>query len=117
DRLAVRVVPVQLRLQIAAEAVQPRADVARQLLVAQNLRHGARRLAPPHLELEQPIARGRIPLYEEQVVLVLRVDVVDAPAIAQEIDRLAQAIDDERAGRGAGGRGADRGRRRGKRGR
>ena len=105
DRFAARVIPVQLRLEIAAEHVQPRADVALQLLAAEDLRDRAGRLAAPQLELEQPIARGGVALREEQIALALRVDVIDAPAVAQDLDRLTQPVDTQR---GAGGRRAGR---------
>ena len=98
DRLAVRVVPVQLGGQVAAEHVQARADVALQLPPPENLGHRAGGLPPPHLELEQPIARRRVALREEQVGFALRVDVVDAPPVAQDLDRLAEAADTQ--GRG-----------------
>ena len=64
--------------------------IARQLAPAENLGHRAGGLPPPHLELEQPILRGGVALREEQVGLVLRVDVVDAPAVAEDLDRLRQ---------------------------
>ena len=64
-----------------------RADLAR----PEDLGDGPGRLAPPQLELEQPIARRGEALREEQVGLVLRVDVVDAPAIADDLDPLRQA--------------------------
>ena len=64
-----------------------RIDLAR----PEDLGDGTGRLPPPHLELEQPIPRRGVALREEQVGLVLRVDVVDAPAIAHDLDRLRQA--------------------------
>ena len=45
----------------------------------------------PQLELEQAVARGRIALSEEQVVLVLGIDVVDAPAIGEDLDLVLEA--------------------------
>ena len=88
DGLAARVIVIQFGVEIAAEHVQPRADVAIDLTRPENLGDRSRRLPPPHLELEQPISGRGIALREEQVVLGLGVDVVDAPAVAHDFDRL-----------------------------
>ena len=80
----------ELGVEIAAEHVEPRAAVPLQFAPAQDLGDGARRLPAPHLELEQPVLRGRVALREEQVLLGRRVDVVDAPAVAPDLDRLRQ---------------------------
>jgi hypothetical protein len=80
------VIPIQLRLEVAAEHVQARADVALQFLRTEHLRDRAGRLPAPQLELEQAIAGGGVPLGEEQIRFVLRVDVIDAPAIADDAD-------------------------------
>ena len=69
DRLAARVIAIELVVQVAAELVQPRAAIARQLAAAEDLRDRAGRLPPPDLELEQPIPRGGVALGEEQVGL------------------------------------------------
>ena len=98
DFFAVRVIRVQLALQIAAEHVQARADVACELLASEDLRHGAGRLPPPQLELKEPIAGGGVALREEEVALVRRVDVIDAPAVAQDLDRFGEAVDAQRDG-------------------
>ena len=90
DRLAARVVVIELGVEIAAEHVQARADVALELARPEDLGDGAGRLPPPQLELEQPILRGGVALREKQVRLVLRVDVVDAPPVAHDLDRLRQ---------------------------
>src|SRR5438093_1369081 len=55
------------------------------------------------------LAISGVSLREDQVVLVLRVDVIDAPAVAQQFDGLAQTVDPQgsfrRRGAGRGGRG------------
>jgi hypothetical protein len=90
NQLAARVIPAQFVVQVAAEHVQARALVPPRLARAQDLGHRARGLPPPHLELEQAILRCRVALREKQVGLGLRVDVIDAPAVAEDINRLAQ---------------------------
>ena len=86
----------QFGIQVALEHVQPRAAIARQLAPAGNLRHGSRGLAPPQLELEQPVPGRRVALGEEQVGLVLRVDVVDAPLVASDLHGRGQPGDRDR---------------------
>ena len=58
---------------------------------AEHFRDRSGRLPPPHFELEQAIARDVIALREEQVGFVPGVDVRDAPAIADDLDRLCQS--------------------------
>ena len=99
DDFAVRVVPVQFGLQVAAESMQPRADVALQLFRPENLGHGPRGLAPPHLELKQPIAGGGKALREEQIRFVPRINVVEPPPIAKHLDRLGEPGDGQRRAR------------------
>ena len=103
DQLAARMVVRQLGIQVALEHVQPRAAIARQLTPAGNLRHRSRGLAPPQLELEQPIPGRRVALGEEQVGLVLRVDVVDAPLVASDLHGRGQPGDRDRLRRLLGG--------------
>ena len=67
------------------------AAIALQLALAQDLRQRAGCLPAPELELEEPVAGGRVPLGEEQVRFVLGVDVVDAPAVAADFHRLSHA--------------------------
>ena len=93
DPVAPVVVVVHLGGHVAAEPVQPGPDVALELAGPENLRHRARRLPPPHLELEQPVAGRRVALGEEEVRLVLGVDVVDAPAVGDDLHRRLQAGD------------------------
>ncbi len=100
DRLAARVVPVELGLQVAAEHVQARADVALQRLGSEDLGDGAGGLPAPDLELEQAVARRRVALREEQIRLVLRVDVIDAPTVAQHFDRGREPADPQGVGGG-----------------
>jgi hypothetical protein len=64
--------------------------VASQLAPSQDLGHGARGLPAPQFELEEPVLRRRVALREEEVLLVLGVDVVDAPPIAPDLDGLVQ---------------------------
>lgn len=100
------VIPVELGLEVAAEHVEARADVALELARAEDLGDGACGLAPPDLELKEPVARRGVALCEEQVVLALGVDVVDAPAVADELDGLTEARGLQRIdGRARGWRG------------
>ena len=101
DRLAARVVVLQLRVEVAAIHVETGAEVALQLARAEDLGHRAGGAAPPHLELEQAILGGEVALRQEEVDLVLGVDVVQAPAIADDLHRLRQARHREAGGRGA----------------
>ena len=91
DLVPAVVIVVHLGGQVATEPVQPRPDVALELAGTENLRDGARRLPPPHLELEQPVAGRRVALGEEEVRLVLGVDVVDAPAVGDDLHRRLEA--------------------------
>ena len=100
DGVAPVVVVAHLGRHVAPEPEQPRADVALQFARTEDLRHRAGRLPPPQLELEQPVARRRVALREEEVVLVLRVDVGDAPPVGHDLDRRLQAGSPERLGRG-----------------
>src|SRR5262249_27233034 len=45
----------------------------------------------PHLELPHPVLPHDVALREEQIVDVLRVDVRDAPGVADHLDRVAKA--------------------------
>ena len=90
DGLATRVIAIQLIIHVAAKLVQARAAVACQLAAAEDFRDGASCLPPPHFELEQPVLRRGVALGEEQVGFVLRVDVVDAPAVADDLDGLGE---------------------------
>ena len=101
NRLSAWMVMCELGVEIAPEHVQPRPAVPLQFAPAQDLGDGAGRLPPPHLELEQPVLRGRVALREEQVLLGRRVDVVDAPAVAPDLDRLRQPGHQERRSLGA----------------
>ena len=87
DLVAPVVIVVHLGGHVAAEPVQPRPDVALQLAGPENLRHRARRPPPPDLELEQPVAGRRVALGEEEVRLALGVDVVEAPAVGDDLHR------------------------------
>ena len=57
------------------------------------------RLPPPDLELKESILRRGVALREEEVAFVLRVDVIDAPAVADDLDRLAEPRGLQRARR------------------
>ena len=93
-------VVVHLDRHVAAVLEEAEADVALELVGAQHLGDGAGGLGAPHLELEEAVARGRVPLREEEVVLGLGVDVVDPPPVADDLDGGLQAGD----GEGGGGR-------------
>ena len=82
---------VHLLRHVASETEEPEADVALEFAGTEHLGHRPRRLRSPHLELEKPVARGRIPLREEEVVLRLGVDVVDPSPVADDLDRGIEA--------------------------
>ena len=90
---AARMVARQFGGHATAVLEQARALVALQLATADDLGHRARGLASPHLELEGAIARRGVALGEKEIVLVLRVDVGDAPPVAQHLHRLGKARD------------------------
>jgi len=46
--------------------------------------------AAPDLELPQPVLRHHVPLREEQVVVIPRVDVRNALLVADDLDRLLE---------------------------
>ena len=93
-------VVVHLGGHVAAVLEEAEADVAPQLVRAQHLGDRAGGLGAPHLELEEAVAGGGVSLREEEVVLGLGVDVVDAPAVADDLDGGLEAGD----GEGGGGR-------------
>ena len=86
-------VAVELVIELTAKLMEARAAIALDFAPAQDLRHRSGRLPPPDLELEQPVLRGRIALREKQVGFVLRVDVIEAPPIADDLDRLREPDD------------------------
>ena len=87
DRRAPGMIVAQLARHVAAEPQQPGPDVAGQRPWPLDLRQRPRGLAPPELELEEPVAGGVVSLGQEQVVLVPGVDVGDPPAVAQRSPR------------------------------
>ena len=86
DLRAARVIVIQFRFQIAAEPEQPRTAVALQFTGTEDFGNRARGLAAPEFELEEAVARGAVPLREEEIVLRLRVDVADAPQVLEDLD-------------------------------
>ena len=100
DGFAVGVVPVQFGLQVSAEPVQACADVALQLLRPEDFRDRAGSLPAPHLKLKQPIADGGIALGEEQIAFVPGIDMVEAPPVAQDLNRFRKARHGKRRARG-----------------
>ena len=96
DLLAARMVVIQFGVEVAAELVEARADVAVELARAEDLGHGAGGAAAPDFELEEPVLRGQVALRHEEVVFVLRVDVIEAPAVADHFHRLLQSAHGER---------------------
>ena len=86
DHRAAVVVVVHLLRHVAPVLEEAEADVALQFALAQHLGDGPGGLRPPYLELEEAVARGRVPLREEEVVLGLGVDVVDPPVVADDLD-------------------------------
>jgi hypothetical protein len=93
DGLAARVIERKLLVHVAAELVQPCADVPLQLARPEDLGGRACRLPAPQFELEKPIPRGAVALREEQVLLRSRVDVGDSPPVPEDLDRLREALD------------------------
>ena len=91
---AARVVPVEFLAQVAAEHEQAIADIALQFLFAEDLSHGAGGLPSPHLQLEQSIPSDVIALREKQVRFVLGVDMRNAPAVLDDLNRLAETGDE-----------------------
>ena len=81
---------LQLGRQVSAESMKSRPDVPLKLPRPQNLGHGTGRLTAPDLELKQSVTGGGIALRKEQVRLVVRVDVIDAPAVGDDLDRRRQ---------------------------
>ena len=90
DLVAPRVVVAHLGREVAPKAEQARAGVALDLSRAENLGDRPGGAPPPDLELEEPVARRGVALREEQVVLVLRVDVGDAPPVGDDFHRCDQ---------------------------
>ena len=91
------VVLPELLVPVAAEREQPREPVARDVVGPEHFGEPSLAVAAPHLELPHAVLRHDVALREEEVLGVLREDVRDAPAVAQHLDRLAQAEDQDRA--------------------
>ena len=83
-------IKIKLLFQVAAEQMKPRAEVSLEFLPSEDLSSRAGCLTAPYFELEQTIARSVIALDKEKIVLVLRVDVRDSPAVSDDLDRLRQ---------------------------
>ena len=66
-------------------------------LALENLGKAAFLLAPPHLHLPQAVLAHDVALRKEEIVDVAGVDVRDTPAVADDVNGLAQARDVERA--------------------
>src|SRR5205823_497520 len=82
--------------QVAADAEAIRLLRQRMPVLAfvnNHLGHLADARAAPQVDLEEAVLGGDEALGKEQVVGILRVDVGDAPAVAQDLDRLLQAGD------------------------
>ena len=75
---------------VAAVTNQPGDSIAPNGGRSQDFSEFARPGPPPQIELEQTIARRDPALGKEQIVGVFRVDVRDAPAVPQNLDRLAR---------------------------
>ena len=84
-------IPAQLLRHVAPELQQAGPDVTRQGPWPLDLRQRSRGLAPPQLELKEPVAGDVIPLGEEEVVFVPCIDVGNTPAVAEDLDGLIQA--------------------------
>lgn len=109
DGGAVRVVPVELLVEIAAKEEEAIADVAVEFVGAEDFGDGTGGLAAPDFELEETIPRDVVALGEEEVVFVFRVDVGDAPVILEDFDGLGEAGELEGFGGGIGGEGGGQG--------
>src|SRR5438552_12888331 len=88
----------ELARDITTILEQPCADVALELTATEKLRDGTGGLSSPDLELKETIARRRVALGEEEIVLVLGVDVRNAQAVAQNLDRLPESVGAECVG-------------------
>ena len=76
---------------------QPEEAIVLDSLRADDLGQAPAVVAPPQLHLPQTVLRLHVALREEQVVGVLGVDVGDAPAIADDVDRVAKPRNHELA--------------------
>ena len=90
DGRAARMIPVHFLGEVAAVHEKPVADVALQFLSAGDFSHGAGGLTAPQFQLEEPVAGDVIPLREKEVVFVFRVNVGDAPFVAEDFDGLLE---------------------------
>lgn len=93
DLLALGVVVVHIEAQVAARSQQAGTNVAVKGLGALNLGHCASHPTTPDFELRKTLTGGVIALGKEQVVLICRVDVSDAPAIGKDFNRFVEAGD------------------------
>jgi hypothetical protein len=105
DGGAVRVVPVEFLVEIAAKEEEAIADVAFEFAGAEDFGDGAGGLAAPDFELKEAVARDVVALGEEEVVFVFRVDVGDAPVVLADFDGLSEAGKLDGFLRGMGGEG------------
>ena len=91
DRTPV-VVVIHLLGQVAAVSEEAEPDVTLDLVRPKELGNRARGLSTPHLELKEPVTSRRVSLGKEEIVLGLGIDMVDAPSVADDLDRLLEAI-------------------------
>ena len=93
DLRPVRMIMQQFFVEVAtrrSEAKQPSADVAFCLLRTKQFGYGTGRLPTPDFQLKQPVLSGRVALRKEQIVFVFGVNVVDAPAVPDDLDGLPE---------------------------
>ena len=98
DGFGVGGIGVPLALDLAAGEEQARGAILLEVGRPECGREAAQSPPPPEVDLPQPVARRVEALEEERVVLALRVEVRNPPAIHEDLSRLREPRD--RVGRG-----------------
>ncbi len=99
DRLGIRAVCRPLGVPIATEVDRARQLIARHCGGPEDLRELTGAGAPPEIDLEEAVRGGDVALREKEVVRGRRIDVRNAPPVAQDFDWLLQAADVDGLGR------------------
>jgi hypothetical protein len=91
DRQRVGRIALILSFHVTAIAQKTGIDIARQESRSEDFGQPSLSGALPKFHLKQPILRGDEALGKKEIVLILRINMGNAPAVAQDLDRVLQS--------------------------